>query len=78
MDENGRCLPPGEEGELRAYSPYRMMGYLNMPVESKDYFDEEGFGKTGDLATYDTDGRIVVLGRMKDQLRYCTVCILYV
>ena len=67
-DEAGNRLGPGEEGELRWRSPVMMLGYLKMEEETKDYFDEEGFAKSGDLAKYDADGKIVITGRIKEQI----------
>ncbi len=68
VDQNGACLPPGKEGELMVFSPVRMLGYLKMDKESEEYFDEEGFARTGDLATYDKDGKVTIVGRLKDQI----------
>lgn len=50
------------------FSPVRMLGYLKMDKESEEYFDEEGFARTGDLATYDKDGKVTIVGRLKDQI----------
>ncbi len=68
VDEDGKRLPPGREGELRTRTPYRMLGYLKREEETEEYFDEEGFAKSGDLAKYDEDGRITIVGRIKDQI----------
>ena len=47
-----------------------MLGYLNMEKETQEYFDDDGFARTGDLAKYDEEGNIVICGRLKDQIMY--------
>ena len=45
-----------------------MMGYLNQPRET--YFDQEGFGMTGDLGYYDQNGALHYVDRMKELIKF--------
>jgi long-chain-fatty-acid--CoA ligase ACSBG len=77
----GRPLPgtrtkihPGS-GELRYCGRHIFLGYLYMQQQTEDTFDEEGYLKSGDIATIDDDddpslpspaGFIHITGRIKD------------
>lgn len=61
----GRLAEPGEEGELRAKAPQMMRGYVD-PTLSEHAFDDEGWFRTGDLGTLDSDGFVTITGRLKD------------
>ena len=64
----GEPVPRGEVGELctRGYSV--MLGYWNQPAKTAETIDAEGFMHTGDLATMDSEGYLVVVGRSKDMV----------
>ncbi len=51
-------------GEILAKVPAPMLGYLNRPEETKKYFTEDGFARTGDLGIATSDGSIKFLSRM--------------
>jgi cyclohexanecarboxylate-CoA ligase len=53
------------DGELRVKGPQRMLGYVN-PALDIDAFDEDGWFRTGDRGVIDDDGRVRILGRLKD------------
>ena len=57
----------GEVGEVQARGPQLMQGYWNRPEATADAFIGEWY-KTGDLATYDEHGAIVVVDRKKNML----------
>lgn len=44
-----------------------MIGYLNRP--KSDFFDDEGFGMTGDLGYYDEDGVLYYVDRVKELVK---------
>jgi len=46
-----------------------MAGYLKRPKETKEYFDFEGFGHTGDLGYYDKNGDFYFVDRMKELIK---------
>jgi fatty-acyl-CoA synthase len=65
---SGRCVEPGEPGELltRGYSV--MSGYWNEPERTAEAIDEHGWMHTGDLATMDDEGYLNIVGRSKDMV----------
>jgi len=54
------------EGELCVKGPNLMKGYYNRPEETREVIDSDGFLHTGDLATFDPAGRIIITGRTKE------------
>jgi cyclohexanecarboxylate-CoA ligase len=64
VDEQGRPVAPGVEGEIEAYGPQLCVGYLDPALNSA--FTADGFFRTGDLAVADADGFIRITGRRKD------------
>ncbi|MCC9137760.1 AMP-binding protein [Pontibacter silvestris] len=64
--ETGLIVPHGQRGELctRGYSV--MIGYWNMPEETAEAIDKNGWMHTGDLAVMDAEGYVQIVGRIKD------------
>ena len=58
--------PQGEPGELAIAGPQIMKGYWNRP-EGDGVF-EDGYLRTGDVATIDADGFITIVDRIKDMI----------
>ena len=54
------------DGELCVKGPNLMKGYYNRPEETKAVIDNDGYLHTGDLATFDSVGRITLTGRTKE------------
>jgi cyclohexanecarboxylate-CoA ligase len=54
-----------DHGELLARGPEVCVGYLD-PLQNAEAFTADGWFRTGDLAAYDDDGRIEIVGRLKD------------
>jgi long-chain-fatty-acid--CoA ligase ACSBG len=54
------------EGELCFRGRNVFMGYLGNPEDTRAAFDDEGFFRTGDLATIDDDGFVFITGRAKE------------
>ena len=67
-DEDGAEVGIGEEGELCIKGPQVMQGYWNKPDENKVCFTEDGFFKTGDIATVDELGYFRIVDRKKDMI----------
>jgi fatty-acyl-CoA synthase len=67
IDESGQALPPGEEGELCVRGYNVMLGYWDDPEATAQVLDEDGWLRTGDLATIDRDGPVRIVGR-KDEV----------
>ncbi|MCW5605217.1 MAG: AMP-binding protein [Burkholderiales bacterium] len=68
VDDGGRDVPDGEEGELWVKTPIIMQGYFRDPVQTKEAF-EDGWFKTGDLVKRDADGYYFFVSRKKDIIR---------
>ena len=67
--ESGRCLPPGNMGELCVRSYAMMLGYYKKPEETAQAVDSDGWLHTGDVATIRDDGYIHFHGRYKEILK---------
>jgi acyl-CoA synthetase (AMP-forming)/AMP-acid ligase II len=65
VDDDGRALPPGQEGEICVRGPAMSLGYAN-PDQSAESFDAQGFFATGDLGRLTPERAIVITGRKKD------------
>jgi len=69
VDENGKDVPQGHDGELIVRGPNVMMGYYNQPEETAKTL-RDGWLYTGDIAHFDEDGYIFIVERKKDMLIY--------
>ena len=67
MDETGRELPPGEQGEIWLSGPNVVPGYWNDPEATAKGF-AGGYWRSGDIGMADADGYIRVLDRAKDMI----------
>ena len=65
MDEQGRHVGAGTEGELRVRGPQAFKGYVDGSLDAAA-FDEEGFVRTGDLGVLGPAGHVRITGRIKD------------
>ena len=65
-DVPGRVVAAGEEGELHMRGPSLFSGYLNNHNATREAFTDDGWFKTGDLATRDAAGNVRLTGRVKD------------
>ncbi len=67
MDANGVEAAPGEQGEIWMRGPNVIPGYWDNPTANAENF-VEGYWKSGDIGSQDTDGFIRVFDRIKDML----------
>ena len=67
-DEAGAEVALGEAGELCVSGPQVMLGYWNKPEATAEAMSEDGYLKTGDLATADEKGYLRIVGRKKDMI----------
>jgi len=67
-DDAGNELSYGEPGELCVKGPQVMSGYWNNTSETTSSFTEDGFFKTGDIATIDKKGFLKIVDRKKDMI----------
>jgi len=65
FDDNDNELPPGEVGELVTRGPSVMRGYYKDPEITATAL-RGGWLHSGDLAKYDEDGFLYIVGRNKD------------
>jgi long-chain acyl-CoA synthetase len=66
--EGGRECATGEAGELCVRGPQVMRGYWNMDQETARTLDADGWLRTGDIATMDTEGYLRIVDRKKDMI----------
>jgi cyclohexanecarboxylate-CoA ligase len=66
VDDEGRLLSPGEEGNFEVGSDCLFVGYLNRPELTSEAVTADGWYRTGDLARIDADGYVRITGRVKD------------
>ena len=66
VDDEGRPLSPGEEGNFEVGSDCLFVGYLNRPELTSEAVTADGWYRTGDLARIDADGYVRITGRVKD------------
>jgi acyl-CoA synthetase (AMP-forming)/AMP-acid ligase II len=65
VDDGGRSVPDGAEGEIVSRGPENCVGYANWN-DNDGAFDADGFFHTGDLGRMTPEGCIVITGRKKD------------
>jgi cyclohexanecarboxylate-CoA ligase len=65
VDHDGSDLGRGRVGELLVSGPELFLGYLE-PSLNVESFTDDGWFRTGDLATIDADGYVEIVGRKKD------------
>ena len=67
--QSGISQPADCPGEIQVQGWNVMRGYYNMPDNTAKAFTEDGWLKTGDLGVLNHDGRLKIVGRIKDMLR---------
>ena len=71
VDETGKRLPRDGKsaGELRVRGPWVMGGYYENAAATDGAMDEEGWLRTGDVATQDGGGYLRLVDRTKDVIK---------
>lgn len=67
VDENGQDLPLQSQGHLLVRSPAMMTRYLNRPDLTEKAL-QDGWYCTRDIATFDKDGYLKIVGRMDSRI----------
>lgn len=68
--ETGEDAPGGGPGEIWVRGPQVMRGYLNRPDATAETVVEDGWLRTGDIATVEPDGNFFVVDRLKELIKY--------
>ena len=68
VDNDGKDVPQGQEGELLLKGENMLVGYWNKPEATKDAIPD-GWFHTGDLVKIDEDGDYSIVGRKKDMIK---------
>ncbi len=66
-DPKGNVLPPGTSGELKVRAPFASSGYWRDPEATAEAWSN-GWYATGDIGVLDGNGRLTLLGRLKDTI----------
>jgi malonyl-CoA/methylmalonyl-CoA synthetase len=61
-----RLSGDGSTGEIEVRGPNVFRGYLDNEEATAAAFTEDGYFRTGDLGSTDTDGRFSIVGRLKE------------
>jgi len=65
----GKDVAPGAEGELWIKGPQVMLGYLNRPDATAETITEDGWLRTGDMASVDDEGFFFIHDRLKELIK---------
>lgn len=73
-DSIGSTMPGAEvkigpDKEILVRGPMVMKGYYNMPEETAQAFDKQGFLKTGDAGQFDEQGNLYITDRIKELMK---------
>lgn len=64
----GVISEPSLVGEVQVRGPMVSPGYYRDDARTREAFTDDGFFRTGDLGSYDAQGRISVRGRLKNMI----------
>jgi fatty-acyl-CoA synthase len=68
VDETGRIVPRGTQGEILTGGYLVMKGYWNDPEKTRQAITKDGWMRSGDLGVLDDDGYLHITGRVKDMI----------
>ena len=71
MDDDGRPIDARDDetiGGIELRGPNLFLGYLNRPDATREAFSDDGWFRTGDLATISADGYVRIVGRRATDL----------
>jgi acyl-CoA synthetase (AMP-forming)/AMP-acid ligase II len=67
VDRDGNDLPMDRVGEMVVRTPTNMSGYWNQPEKTAEVL-RDGWLYTGDLARFDRNGFLTIMGRTRDEI----------
>ncbi|QJQ31415.1 AMP-binding protein [Sphingomonas lacunae] len=65
VDDDGRDVPPGEEGEIATRGPELFVGYYDEALNAAAFLPG-GWYRTGDIGRLDAEGYLLITDRKKD------------
>jgi len=65
IDDDDQDAPPGSAGEIVVRGPEQFIGYLD-PALDADAYTVDGWLRTGDIGTLDSEGFLTITDRKKD------------
>jgi long-chain acyl-CoA synthetase len=68
IDDDGDEVAQGGVGEIAIRGHNVMKGYWNRPDATAEVLDDDGWFRTGDMATVDDDGYFFIVDRKKDMI----------
>ena len=68
VDTEGRDVAPGAEGDICCDGPSVHLGYHHNPAANAEAFLPDGWFRSGDLGMIDADGRLRIVGRLKEMI----------
>lgn len=68
INEFGETINNGQPGELCVKGPQVMSGYWKHAEDQENPFTNDGFFKTGDIATINAEGYLTIVDRKKDMI----------
>ncbi len=68
VDDEGNDVPVDVQGEVWVKGRHIMLEYWNRPDATADTITEDGWLRTGDVATFDEDGFVYIQDRIKDMI----------
>lgn len=66
LDDDGKAMPQGENGEVSIRTVANFSGYWNRPDATAAAMTADGYFRTGDLGYLDPDGYLYIVDRKKD------------
>src|SRR5215469_15103698 len=68
VDADGHDVASGEAGDICCDGPSVHLGYHNNPAANAEAFLPDGWFRSGDLGMIDADGRLRIVGRLKEMI----------
>ncbi|XP_065074956.1 uncharacterized protein LOC135698756 [Ochlerotatus camptorhynchus] len=70
VDQDGKALEIGQEGEILLKPDYKFLGYYGNEAATAEMLDADGWLHTGDIGRFDQDGLLYIVDRKKDIIKY--------